>query len=238
MRLNGAKMKVEKTGAVTCTVPWEVHSETEVATFTPSNPPLGLPITDRDAEESEVGTWMLTLTYEGHVGVEYSFDDENTIEVELDGSMAQDPIKAHPFFARLKTKYGWQALPEDGGKYGFPESMPGAAGTETALSSAKKAQKTSELYGVENWLVVSAIFRVSFSARNAPDSLLDDIGEAVENPPGYHLLGIPRPRGRNWLKLAPKVRRAGNSTRVVLEYQLSGPRKVNKDVYSFAQIAT
>jgi hypothetical protein len=95
MRLNGAKFRRDKTGLITITVPWEVYSPDDCNSFVPTeSAPLGLLITDRSADESEVGTWLLVLTYEGRVGPQQPTE----IVVELDSSMAQDPIESHPNF--------------------------------------------------------------------------------------------------------------------------------------------
>lgn len=237
LRLNGARVNFDRTGAVSVIVPYEVHSVQDTATFTPPDPPFNLPITNRSAEEMEVGTWRLELTYEGTVdNAGVNFEDATNFEVELDGSMQQDSIKSHPYFEWLKKRYGWESLVENGGNFGFPMYVPGSAGSATALSGQSQRLRVSPLYGADSYLVAGAVFRLSFTRQRVPDSILDDVGEVVDIPPGWGLLGLPRPRGRNWLKLAPKVRKQGNASRVALEYQLSGPRGINRDVYSFSQL--
>lgn len=232
LRLNGAKFRADKTGLVSIVEPWEVYTLEDCATFSPSSRPLGLPITDRSAEEFEVGTWHLNLTYEGQAGGgEVSFDNDDALEVELDVSMAQDPIKSHPNFDKLKIAYGWLSDKEE-----FSETLPDQGGQQTALSSGAKKSRKNPLHGVDSYLVVGAIFRLTFTAARAPQDVLDGIGTVVDRPPGWSLLGIAHPKGRNWLKLAPKVRRIGNATRVVPEYMLSGPNGWIKDVYGAQQL--
>lgn len=204
----------------------------ECRLFTPQEQPLGLPIVDRSAEEFTVGTWTLTLTYEGQAGEgDVSFEDDAALEVELDTSMSQDPIKSHPNFDTLKTKYGW-----DAGKEEFAETLPDASGSSTALSSSKKKARRNPLHGVDSYLVAGAVFRITYTSRNASADTLEGIGTVVERPPGWNLLGIPLPKGRNWLKLAPKIARRGNASRVVVEWMLSGPNGWIRDVYGAQQL--
>lgn len=233
MRLNGASFTRDKTGLIKIVVPWEVHAIEDCVLFTPDDPPLGLPIVDRAADEFAVGTWTLKLTYEG-MGDDgkNEFDNAGTVEVELDTSMSKDPMESSPVFDFLKSKYGWNAAKKE-----FPEFMPAAAaGQQSPVSGQKKTPEKNDLFGSDGYLAIGAIFRLSYSTKNAPSDLMDGIGEVVEIPPGFNLLGIPVPRGRNWLKLAPKPVVRGNATKIVMEHMMSGPRKWNKDAYSFAQL--
>ena len=230
LRLNGATFKRDKTGLVTLIEPWEVHSLEDCESFVPSPLPLGLPITDRNAEEFEVGTWQLRLTHEGKVSAgEVSFESSAEIEVELDVSMAQDPLKSHPNWEVVAAKYGWSTAKEE-----FAETLPTTGGT--GLSSAKKARR-NPLHGVDSYLAVGAIFRLTFTNNNALNDLLNDLGTVVSLPPGWNLLRVPAPRGRNWLKLGPRVRVVGNTTVYSPEYMMSGPNGWIRDIYGAAQIA-
>lgn len=232
LRLNGATFKRDKTGLVRMVVPWEVYSVEDCESFTPAELPLGLPITDRDAEEFEVGTWRLTLTHEGQSGDgEVSFESSGAIEVELDTSMAQDPLKSHPNWDVIAARYGWNSPKEE-----FAETLPSTAGSQTGLSGSKKARR-NPLHGVDSYLAVGALFRLTFTTRNAPANILDDLGTVVALPPGWGLLRIPAPRGRNWLKLPPRVRVVGNTTVYSPEYMMSGPNGWIRDIYGAAQLA-
>jgi hypothetical protein len=101
--------------------------------------------------------------------------------------------------------------------------LPETGGAQPALSGSKKKARRNPLHGVDSYLVAGAIFRITYASRRASGDVLEGIGTVVERPPAWSILGIPLPKGRNWLKLAPKVRRVGNATRVVAEWMLSGP---------------
>lgn len=235
LRLNGATYRKTKSDGITIVEPWEVYTIEECETFVPSSRPFDLPVTDRSATEFEVGTWKLMLTYQGLAddGVT-GFDDEDAHDLELDGSMTQDGIKSHPYFQALKSLYNWSDTKE-----AFLETLPvTGSSSATGLGGTDGTGKTkpNPLYGAESFLAVGAIFRDTFTTRNAPNSVLDHVGEIISVPPAFHFLGIPAPSGRNWLKLTPKVSRKGRGSSVTLEYMLSGPNGWNKDVYNFSQI--
>lgn len=232
IRLNGAKFRRDKTGLIRIEIPWEVYTITDCERFVPTDAPFGLPITDRQADEWTVGTWTLTLVYEGQDGPgDADLSDANKLEVELDGSMSQDPIKSHPNFDVLKTKYGWSTEKEE-----FSETMPTTTGGTTTATSKDNKAKPNPLHGVDSYLCVGAIFRVTLTSNYVPGSVLSAIGTVIARPPGWEYLGVALPSGRNWLVLAPKVRRVGNTSTSTLEFMLSGPNGWVKDVYGSAQL--
>lgn len=233
LRLNGAKFKRDKTGLVSVTIPWEVYTIKDCDHFVPEED-LNLPITDRSASETEVGTWELLLTYEGLVE-QPKAGDGTSIEVEFDGNMAQDPIKSHPTFDKLKEKYGWN---ESGNDKGFPEDMPEVnKGSQSAHSGDAAKKKKSSVYGVDSWLVAEGVFRATYTLRAAPQGLLTNVGKAVATPRFWSLIGLQVPPGRDWLKVMPKISVKGNAVRITEEYRLSGPNGVNKDIYNFRQVS-
>lgn len=233
MRLAGARFFADKTGLIRYTEPWEVHTLLECASFIPANV-LGLPIVERAAEEfGDVATWKLVLTYEGMTSSEgVNFESSEAVEVEIDGSMSGDPIQSHPNFAVLKVKFGWNTAKEE-----FAETLPTTSGQQTALSGSKTKSRRNPLHGEDSYLAVGAVFRVTYTTRNPPNDVLEGIGTVVERPPGWGLLNIAHPRGRNWLKLAPRVRLRGNAGSYAAEWMLSGPNGWIRDVYGAAQLA-
>ena len=50
----------------------------------------------------------------------------------------------------------------------FAETLPETGGQQTALSGSGKKIKKNPLFGVENWLVVGAVFRKTYAARVMP----------------------------------------------------------------------
>lgn len=225
-RRPGASFRRTKTGIVTIVEPWEVYGYDLCETFVPRDRPFGFPIVNREADETEVGSFMLKLTFEGLAGEgtrDVDNASEDILEAELDGNMSGDTLKSHPNWQFIAAKYGYSTTTEE-----FPVNMPTTAG---------QAAQPNDLHGSDSYLAVGAIFRLSFATKNPPSSIIDKIGEIFSLPPRYDLLGLPAPRGkRNWLKLAPKIDRRGRDKHVSLEFMLSGPRGWNRDVYNFSQL--
>ena len=221
---------ISETGIATIDVPVFVETLLEALTAMP-NLGIVLPYRSRSFTQEEDGTFKVTLHFEG-VTDEVSVDNEEKVTFELDTSMAEDPIQTHPYFDTLKTRYGWDAAKEQ-----FGETMPDATGQQTALSGGGKKTKKNPMFGVESWLVVGAIFRKTYAAVVIPAGILRGIGTLTDRPPGIEQFRIPAAaRKRNWLKLAPKIRRRGNAVEITEEYMLSGPNGWIRDVYGTAQL--
>ena len=70
-----------------------------------------------------------------------------------------------------------------------------------------------------------------------PSGILRGIGTIVDKPPGIEQFKLPgAAKKRNWLKLAPKIKRRGNAVEITEEYMLSGPNGWLRDVYGQAQL--
>ena len=221
---------ISETGLATLEVPIYVHTLAEALLSLPDLG-VGLPYRSRSFSQEEDGTYKVTLHYEG-VTPEFNPDDSDQVTFELDTSMAEDPIQTHPFFDTLKTRYSWDAAKEQ-----FAETLPEQTGQQTALSGSGKKPKKNPMFGVENWLVVGAVFRKTYAARVIPTGILRGIGTIIDKPPGIEQFRIPAAaKKRNWLKLAPKIRRKGNAVEVTEEYMLSGPNGWIRDVYGQTQL--
>ena len=69
-----------------------------------------------------------------------------------------------------------------------------------------------------------------------PPSALRGIG-AIGTPSGIQAFPLPRGAGkRNWIKLAPMIRKKGNCVQVTERWMLSGPRGWAAAVYGQAQL--
>ena len=221
---------ISETGVATLDVPIFVDTLAEALTALP-NLGIGLPYRSRSIAQEDDGGFKVTLHYEG-VTPEFTFDNPEQVTFELDTSMAEDPIQTHPFFETLKTRYAWDAAKEQ-----FAETLPETSGEQTALSGSGKKAKKNPMFGVDNWLVVGAVFRKTYAARTIPSGILRGIGTVVDKPPGIEQFKIPgAAKKRNWLKLAPKLKRKGNAVEITEEYMLSGPNGWLRDVYGQAQL--
>jgi hypothetical protein len=168
---------------------------------------------------------------------EYQYSYEGAIEslkgadnftFELDITMNQEPIQTHPDFQNLKNTYGWNSLTKE-----FMELLPKNS-TATGLDGNKAGSSQaarSPLYGVEHYFTPGGIFRKTSISSQLPPGIYNNIG-TPQTPPGIGLFSLPGLGNRNWLKLAPKVRRRGNVVEVVEEYMLSGPRGWEQAIYN------
>ena len=226
LQLLGTGGSVDRNGIVSVDVPMWVATLAEALRAT-VNLGIGIPLVSRGFKQSEEGGYEVTLHFEG---LESEAQDDQTT-FEFDVSMSEDPIESHPNFDAIAAKYGWDDVERS-----FPKSAPEASESGSALGKKSKA-KTNPLYGVESYLAVGAVYRKTYASRTIPSGVLRGIGSIVERPPGVGQFNLPSTGGkRNWLKLAPKIRRRGNSVEVTEEWMLSGPNGWNKDVYSGGQL--
>lgn len=228
LHLLGIGGSVDRNGIASVDVPMWVPTLSNALSIVP-NLNLGIPLVSRNFKQSEEGGYEVTLHFEG-IEAEETPDDKATFEFDV--SMSEEPIESHPSFTTIAEKYGWDDV-----ERAFPKTAPeGATGSGSALGKKSKSKK-NPLYGTESYLAVGAIFRKTHAARVIPSGVLRGIGSIVERPPGIGAFNIPSTGGaRNWLKLAPKIRRKGNSVEVTEEWMLSGPAGWNKDVYSAGQL--
>ena len=236
LKLFGTVGGVDKTGVINIQIKFWVATLPECYRYTPTDLGITLPLVSRTFTQSEGGPessgeagFEVTLHFEGAEG---DFKNSDTqVTFEFDASMTEEPIQAHPSFDKLKTKYGWTT------EKAFPETMPASTGTGSSLSKDAKPGGKSPLYGCESYLAVGAVFRKTYAATTIPAGILKGIGTIVSTPPGIGSFYIP-PTGskRNWLKVAPKVRRRGSAVEVTEEWMLSGPAGWNTDVYSGDQL--
>lgn len=174
---------------------------------------------------------IYTYAYEG-AAADFEFADDN-ITFELDFSMAQEPIEAHPDFPAIKAKFGWNKLRRQ-----FAEFMPGNGTTAaTGFGGAKDSKKKKNpLYGTDSYLEIGAIFRKTRLLHSIPASALRGLGAIVTTPPGLGQFPMETGSNRNWLKLVPKISRRGNVVQISEEWMLSGPRGWSNDIYGRARL--
>ena len=219
---------ISETGIATVEVPIYVATLAEAISVLPDLG-VGLPYRSRTFSQEDEGTFKVVLHFEG---VTLQFNEQDQVTFELDVSMNEDPIQTHPFFDTLKVRYHWDVVKEQ-----FSETLPAAGGQQTALSGMTKKTKKNPLFGVEHWLVIGAVFRKTYAAKTIPATLLHGIGTIIDKPPGIEQFKIPSAaKKRNWLKMAPKIKRKGNAVEITEEYMLSGPNGWIQDIYGQAQL--
>ena len=190
------------------------------------NPLWGIPMTDANAVIVD-GTVEIVYTYEGAESLSPD-EEENTFTFH--GGMEDKPIDAHPGLELLKTKFGW-----DSQLHTFPEFPPdeGSGGGFGAATTPKR----NELFGTEGWRSVIGTYSRTFAAFSVSASVYHGIGTVFDSPPGLSRIGLVGKVGRrNWLKLAPEIRKRGNVAQITDNYELSGPRGWSRALYSINQL--
>lgn len=206
-RTAGTKGTTDETGLMSVSVPWYAASEEEVLTVG-ATPPHGLKEVGRDWDDIEgLEGFNVTVNYEGF---EDGKDEDDGEQIEFDPSFSEEPIESHPSFLVLKERYGGRLVD---GKIEWDETL---GGSDDPLSSSGEERK-NPLFGIKTYLALKSVFRRTYTRRNLPNDILDNIGEIVESLPE----GFPTPSGRNWLSLPPKVSLRGNVYQISEELILS-----------------
>jgi hypothetical protein len=186
----------------------------------------GLKLVSSPLKQNELMHYTVTYTFQG-VSQTWDFAAADAAATfSLTGTEGEAPIAAHPNFAALKAKYGWDPDMADDpdGPGHFPYRKPGGA--------------ISPAYGVQGWLVTGAEFQKVYVLRSVPSQTWSQVGEIFANPPDLmRAFGLVTQQSRKWIKLAPNLERnLGSATRVTERYRLTGPdpQNVIRDIYNYA----
>ena len=227
LQLLGTGGSVDRNGIISIDLPLWVASLGEALT-TSLDLGIGIPLVSRNFKQSEEGGYEVTLHFEG---LENDAQEDQTT-FEFDVSLSEDPIESHPNFEAIAKKYGWDEVEK-----AFPKTPPATSAPDGGALGKKSKAKKNPLYGTESFLAVGAVFRKTYATRTIPSGVLRGIGAIVDRPPNIGQFHIPSTGSkRNWLKLAPKIRRRGNSVEITEEWMLSGPNGWNSDIYSSGQL--
>ena len=237
LKLHGTVGGVDKNGVVNIQVKFWVATLQECTRYTPGDLGITLPLVSRTFSQSEGGPessgeagYEVTLHYEGAEADFKNSDTQTTFE--FDATMTEEPIQSHPSFDKIAKKYDWRTQEK-----AFGELMPATTNTGSALSKDTTPGGKNPLYGCESYLGVGATFRKTYASTRIPAGILKGIGTIISAPPGVGQFYVPATGSkRNWLKLAPKVRRRGSAVEITEEWMLSGPAGWNKDIYSGDQL--
>jgi len=183
--------------------------------------------------ERDQSTGIYTYTFEGLLA-----DRTPYYEFELEFAMNQEPIETHPNWEEIDATFGpydpinrvWQRIPTKAQTQAGGLSGPSNAGQIV----------TNPLFGTTSFLSPGAVYRISYTDIDIHEGDLDGIGTKDE-PQG---LGDQFPEFQNWmdsnrrdwLKMAPRLRKRGGAVQVTLEWLLSGPRGWEEALYSDAAI--
>lgn len=180
-------------------------------------------------ERSKKGIY--TYSYEGLV--EDPSDDEATFELDI--TMEEVGIEAHPNLEEIEAKYGIF----DTRLKRFPKYAPNSGGGEsTGLSGSRgKKQTLNKLYGTDSWEVFGATFKKSYVRKAIPPRALKGIGTIIKSPPGLGRFPLPpAAKYRKWLKLPTTINRRGNCVHIDENFIMSGRHGIVPEIYGAAQL--
>ncbi|MEA3210986.1 MAG: hypothetical protein QOE70_4043 [Chthoniobacter sp.] len=174
---------------------------------------------------------IYTYTYEGIDPAEG--EDESLITFELDITMEEVPIVAHPHIKEIEAKYGKFSVT----RREFPRTLPAAAGTDDLSGGEKVDAKVNPLAGTDSYLVFGATFKKSYVRAFIPKSALRGIGSIISRPLGLAAFPLPTAaKHRKWLKVAPKITKRGNCVQIEENYIMSGRHGIVKEIYGANQL--
>lgn len=183
---------------------------------------------DYDAKN---GMGIYTYSYEGLI----ADPDESQTTFELDITMEEVSIEAHPNIKKIEAKYGTF----DPRLKRFPKEVP-ADFEAPGLVGAREDGKVSlpnPVAGTDSYLVFGATFRKIYVRKAIPAHVLRGIGAIMSSPPGLAAFPLPpAAKKRKWLKLAPKITKRGNCVQLEENAIMSGRKGIVKEIYGAAQL--
>jgi hypothetical protein len=188
-----------------------------------SAPPMPVPCIGAE-REFVMPHGVYTYTYEG---IENEIDDERLTTFELDITMEEVGIEAHPNIAEIERIYGTF----DPKLRRFPKYLKGSSG-DISKGEGSTAQDRNPLFGTDSYLSFGATFKKSYVRKFIPSGALRNVGQIVKRPPGLAAFPLPAAaKGREWLKVAPHITRRGNCVHIEENFMMSGRHGIVREIY-------
>jgi hypothetical protein len=167
-----------------------------------------------------------TYTY-GYEGLPDGESLTGNLTLEYDLSMTEESIQTHPSWPTLRDQFLWSPITEK-----FPDIYPAALNSDGTPKGTGVVR--NPMAGVEAYLSPGAIFRKTGVVKPDDEKFLAifPLVGTPGHPDEIKEFPIPPTGLRNWLRLAPKIRKRGNVYEVIEEWQLSGPYGWNPIIYN------
>ena len=233
--LHIGKFRADRRGLVSGSVQRHVKEEFDELNFnllkTSAAPALLIPCVgvERDYVSPH---GIYTYSYEG---IASEIDDESLTTFELDITMEEVSMEAHPNLAKIEAKYGRF----DPRLRRFTQKTLSSSAEEDSLSGngATTAKRRNPLFGADSYLSFGATFKKSYVRKSIPARVLRGIGTIINRPIGLGQFPLPKAaKHRKWLKLAPKITKRGNCVHIEENFIMSGRHGIVKEVYGAAQL--
>lgn len=174
---------------------------------------------------------IYTYSYEG-IGPDHDEDDERLVTMELDITVEEVSIEAHPNLANIEAKYGRfdPVLKRFTRKFISVNGGPVKEGS-------KEGQKINPLFGTDSYMSFGATFKRSSTRRTIPANALRNIGGIVTRPRGLSRFPLPAAaKHRKWLKVAPRITLRGNCVTLDENWIMSGRHGIVQEIYGTLQL--
>ncbi len=178
-------------------------------------------LSKRGGSRTKPGFWTVTYTFEG-----FLLELPQPV-YELQASLDQEPIQAHPDF--VSAIAGKPSAPLNGAVFVDPDTGQTTADNSRGVFREFAATTTggaaNPKAGIESYLVPGAEWRETYFSATRPAGLRD-LGE-IDPPSGPN----PTLAGRNWLAWSHTYQRRGSIYQVTNTWKLSGRNGWDQDIY-------
>jgi hypothetical protein len=223
---------IDRFGIESGSVIW--HADTLEEARTVGLPSIGgVPLVGRSfATGIDPQCYAVTVTYEGKApdGQPKGVGIEETVEGEA--LYIQEPIELHPNLDSLLEQFG--GFRDTDGRVKFPESLPGrGTGSGSGLSRGARSSRTNPMFGRTTYAVAGCEVLHSYVREQLPADIFGELNQILDNlPSSLPSNARPQtPRGRNWMKMAPRWVARGNVVQIFDRYRLSPPGGFTKEIY-------
>jgi hypothetical protein len=222
---------IDRFGIESGSVIW--HADTLEEARTVGLPSIGgVPLVGRSfAPGIDPQRYAVTVTYEGKApdGQPQGVGIEETVEGEA--LFIQEPIELHPNLESVMERFGGSRGPD--GRVKFDDVLPRGRGVGTGFSFGGKSSQVNPMSGRTTFAVAGCEVLHSYVREQLPADIFAELNQILDNLPS-NLPSNARPqtpRGRNWMKMAPRWVARGNVVQIFDRYRLSPPGGFTKEIY-------
>lgn len=193
----------------------------------------GVPLVGRSFQPgNDPQAYAVTVSYEGKApdGQPTGVGVEETVEGEA--LFIQEPIELHPRLEALLERFG--GFRDTDGRVKFADTVPSkGSGGGSGLSRGAKSSATNPMAGRTTFAVAGCEVLHSYVRETLPSDIFADLNQILDNLPS----SLPSnarpvtPRGRNWMKMAPRWVARGNVVQIFDRYRLSPPGGFTRELY-------
>jgi hypothetical protein len=222
---------IDRFGVESGTVLW--HADTlEEARSVGAASIGGVPLVGRSfGAGNDPQAYAVVVTYEGKApdGQPTGVGVEETVEGEA--LFIQEPIELHPNLESVMERFGGSRGQD--GRVKFDDTLGKGKGVGTGFSLGGKRSQVNPMAGRTTFAVAGCEVLHSYVRETLPSDIFADLNQILDNlPSSLPSNARPQtPRGRNWMKMAPRWIARGNVVQIFDRYRLSPPGGFTRELY-------